>query len=115
MKTFVTGDFRRSIESRAVYSAQSSAGLNLKGGLHDVTYRILIAKYLEWQGYLIRRNTRVGRLGHGGWAMELDVVGFDPHSGDLVHYELSIARNESGMFSFQAKLKRRPDSPPLVV
>jgi hypothetical protein len=50
----------------------------------------LIAEYLEWQGFLIRRNTKVGRLGHGGWEMELDVVGFHPHSGTLVHYEPSI-------------------------
>jgi len=50
----------------------------------------LIAEYLEWQGFLIRRNTKVGRLGHGGWEMELDVVGFHPHTGTLVHYEPSI-------------------------
>jgi hypothetical protein len=50
----------------------------------------LIAEYLEWQGFLIRRNTKVGRLAHGGWEMELDVVGFHPQSGTLVHYEPSI-------------------------
>lgn len=50
----------------------------------------LIAEYLEWQGFLIRRNTKVGRLGHGGWEMELDVVGFHPQSKSLVHYEPSI-------------------------
>jgi hypothetical protein len=50
----------------------------------------LISEYLEWQGFLIRRNTKVGRLGHGGWEMELDVVGFHPKSGELVHYEPSI-------------------------
>ncbi|MGK2961328.1 MAG: hypothetical protein ACSLFK_04170 [Gemmatimonadaceae bacterium] len=50
----------------------------------------LISEYLEWQGYFIRRNTKVGRLSHGGWEMELDVVGFHPQSQDLVHYEPSI-------------------------
>lgn len=50
----------------------------------------LIAEYLEWQGFLIRRNIKVGRLGHGGWAMELDVVAFRPPSGPLVQYEPSI-------------------------
>jgi hypothetical protein len=50
----------------------------------------LIAEYLEWQGFLIRRNTKVGRLAHGGWEMELDVVGFHPETGALVHYEPSI-------------------------
>lgn len=50
----------------------------------------LISEFLEWQGYFIRRNTKVGRLSHGGWEMELDVVGFHPKTRDLVHYEPSI-------------------------
>lgn len=50
----------------------------------------LIAEYLEWQGFLIRRNIKVGRLSHGGWEMELDIVGFHPHTQALVHYEPSI-------------------------
>ncbi|WAT17532.1 hypothetical protein OZN62_11470 [Aurantiacibacter sp. MUD11] len=68
----------------------------------------LISEYLEWQGYLIRRNTKVGRLAHGGWAMELDVVGYDPHNGHLVHYEpstdaLSWAKREE---RFKKKFER---------
>lgn len=50
----------------------------------------LIAEYLDWQGYLVRRNTKVGRLKHGGWEMELDIIGFHPHTNDLVHYEPSV-------------------------
>jgi len=50
----------------------------------------LIAEYLDWQGFLVRRNTKVGRLPHGGWEMELDIVGYHPKSGSLVHYEPSI-------------------------
>jgi hypothetical protein len=50
----------------------------------------LIAEYLESQGYLVRRNTKVGRLKHGGWQMELDIVAFHPQTQDLVHYEPSI-------------------------
>lgn len=50
----------------------------------------LIAEYLEWQGYLIKKNTKVGRLAHGGWEMELDVIGYHPQEGHLVHYEPSI-------------------------
>lgn len=50
----------------------------------------LIAEYLEWQGFLIRRNIKVGRRARGGWEMELDVVGFHPQSSTLVHYEPSI-------------------------
>lgn len=50
----------------------------------------LLAEYLEWQGFLIRRNTKVGKLAHGGWEMELDIVGFHPQKHELVHYEPSI-------------------------
>lgn len=50
----------------------------------------LIVEYLDWQGYLVRRNTKVGRLKHGGWEMELDVIGYHPREMDLVHYEPSV-------------------------
>lgn len=50
----------------------------------------LIAEYLDWQGYIVKQNLKVGRLAHGGWAMELDVVAYHPHTRDLVHYEPSI-------------------------
>ena len=50
----------------------------------------LIAEYLEWQGFLIRRNVKLGRRAKGSWEMELDVVGYHPQLGALVHYEPSI-------------------------
>ncbi len=50
----------------------------------------LIAEYLDWQSYIVKRNTKVGRLGHGGWEMELDIIGYHPESGSVVHYEPSI-------------------------
>jgi len=50
----------------------------------------LIAEYLDWQGHIVRRNIKVGRLGHGGWEMELDVVGYNPTLNTIVHYEPSI-------------------------
>jgi len=50
----------------------------------------LIVEYLDWQGYLVRRNMKIGRLKHGGWEMELDVIGYNPHNVDLVHYEPSV-------------------------
>src|SRR4051794_26564469 len=50
----------------------------------------LIAEYLDWQGYIVKRNLKVGRLAHGGWQMELDIVAYHPHTRDLVHYEPSI-------------------------
>ena len=33
---------------------------------------------------------KIGRLKHGGWEMELDVIGYNPHNVDLVHYEPSV-------------------------
>tara|TARA_R110001606_G_C15372631_1_gene649686 strand:+ start:2084 stop:2566 length:483 start_codon:yes stop_codon:yes gene_type:complete len=50
----------------------------------------IIAEYYDWKGYLVKRNIKVGKLGHGGWEMELDVMAFDPHTGHLVHIEPSI-------------------------
>ena len=50
----------------------------------------LIHEYLEWQGYLVRRNLKVGRLSHGGWEMELYLIGYHPTTQDLVHYEPSL-------------------------
>jgi len=50
----------------------------------------LISEYLEWQGYLIKRNVKVGKLQHGGWEMELDIIGYHPVENKLVHFEPSI-------------------------
>ncbi len=50
----------------------------------------LLFEYYEWRGYIVRRNIKVGRLAHGGWAGELDLVGYHPKTGDLVHVEPSI-------------------------
>jgi hypothetical protein len=50
----------------------------------------IIAEYYDWKGYLVKRNIKVGKLSHGGWEMELDVVAFDPHTGHLIHLEPSI-------------------------
>ena len=51
---------------------------------------ILVAEYLDWRGYLVKRNVKVGRLAHGGWEGELDVVGYKPDERKIVHYELSL-------------------------
>ncbi len=50
----------------------------------------LAAEYLNWQGYLVRTNIKVGKLPTGGHAMELDVVGYSPKRNYLVHYETSV-------------------------
>src|SRR5687768_2410356 len=50
----------------------------------------LIAEYLEWQGFLVKRNMKVGRRKRGGWEMELDVVGLNPKTQTIAHYEPSV-------------------------
>ncbi|HVA63712.1 MAG TPA: hypothetical protein VNF74_08305 [Terriglobales bacterium] len=50
----------------------------------------LVHEFLDWQGYLVRANKKVGRLGHGGWEMELDLIGYHPKTRDILHYEPSI-------------------------
>jgi hypothetical protein len=38
----------------------------------------LLCEYYQWQGYIVRRNIKVGRLDHGGWEGELDIVAYHP-------------------------------------
>ncbi len=50
----------------------------------------LIRQYYEWQGYIVRGNVLVGRLSHGGWAGELDIVAYHPQTKRLLHIEPSL-------------------------
>ncbi len=50
----------------------------------------LIHEYYEWRGYVVRRGVKVGRLKHGGWEGELDIVAFHPQQQTLLHLEPSI-------------------------
>ena len=50
----------------------------------------LIYQYYEWKGYIVRRNVKVGRLKHGGWECELDIVAFRHQDSHLIHIEPSI-------------------------
>lgn len=71
----------------------------------------LIHEYLEWQGYLVRRNVKVGRRLKGGWDMELDLIGYNPVTRHLVHYEPSLdahsweKREQRFLKKFQAAQK----------
>jgi hypothetical protein len=50
----------------------------------------LVAEWLEYRGYFVRRNVKVGLRSMGGYDGELDVVGFHPGKRHLVHYEASM-------------------------
>lgn len=60
------------------------------------TYEQLIAEWLTIRGYIVVVNEKVGRryldpnVSSGGWSGELDVVGWNPKTDDLVHYEPSL-------------------------
>jgi len=49
----------------------------------------LVAEWLEYNGYIVKRNERVGRRAKGGHEGELDVVAFKPKIKHLIHVETS--------------------------
>jgi hypothetical protein len=49
----------------------------------------LIAEWLEYSGFFVRRNVKVDKRSQGGYDGELDVIGFHPRTQRLVHYEAS--------------------------
>jgi len=50
----------------------------------------LTRQYYDWNGYIVKGNVKVGRLAHGGWGGELDIVAYNPQINHLVHVEPSI-------------------------
>jgi hypothetical protein len=50
----------------------------------------LISEWLEFKGYFVRRNVKVGKLRHGGYEGELDIVGYHPIDNHLIQVEPSI-------------------------
>ena len=48
-----------------------------------------VAEWLEYKGYIVKRNEWVGKLKHGGHEGELDVVAFNPTTKHLIHIETS--------------------------
>lgn len=49
----------------------------------------LLYQYYDWKGYLVKRNIKVGKLVHGGWEMELDIIGYNPSTNEIIHVECS--------------------------
>lgn len=49
----------------------------------------LVAEWLKYKCYIVKRNERVGRRSKGGHEGELDVVAFNPKTGHLIHVETS--------------------------
>ena len=49
----------------------------------------LISQYYDWRGWVVKKNVKVGRRNRGGYEGELDVVAYDPQSGNVIHYEPS--------------------------
>ena len=49
----------------------------------------LTAEWLAYNGYFTRSTIKVGKRAQGGWAGELDVVGFHPARQHFIHVECS--------------------------
>lgn len=50
----------------------------------------LISQYYEWEGYIVRANTNVGKRPQGGYECELDICAFHPGTQHLIHIEPSL-------------------------
>ncbi|WP_439671213.1 hypothetical protein [Cupriavidus necator] len=50
----------------------------------------LLAQYYEWQGYIVRANTLVGKRAKGGYECELDICAYNPQTQHLIHFEPSL-------------------------
>jgi len=53
----------------------------------------LVYEFLDWKGYCVWRNIRVGKREKGGYEGELDIVAFHPSSREVLHIELSLDSN----------------------
>lgn len=49
----------------------------------------VVAEWYEFSGYFVRSNIKFGRLAHGGWKGEADVLALRPLEGELIHVETS--------------------------
>jgi len=50
----------------------------------------MVAEWLEYKGYFVRRNVKVGKLTRGGHEGELDIVAYHPLENRLIQIEPSI-------------------------
>jgi len=50
----------------------------------------LISEWLEFQGFIVRKNVKVGKLDRGGYAGEIDIAAYHPVNGILLHVEPSL-------------------------
>jgi len=53
----------------------------------------LVAEWLDFRGYIVRPNVRVGLLSHGGHKGEIDVAAFHPITTHCLHVECSSDAN----------------------
>jgi hypothetical protein len=60
----------------------------------------LVAEWLEFRGYYVRRNVRVGKRPGGGYDCELDIVAFNPEAKRLLHVEPS---NDAGSWEVRER------------
>lgn len=49
----------------------------------------LVAEWYQYRGYFVRRNVKIGRLGHGGYEGEMDILAFKQDMSEFLHIETS--------------------------
>lgn len=49
----------------------------------------LISEWYAYKGYFVRTNIKFGKLSHGGWKGEIDVVAYEPKTKEFIHIETS--------------------------
>lgn len=47
----------------------------------------LAAEWYEYKGYFVRTNVKFGKLSHGGWKGEIDVVAYEPKTREFIHIQ----------------------------
>ncbi len=71
----------------------------------------LIAEWLEFTGYLVKRNINVCKLTRGGFEGELDIVAYNPETNHLLHVEPSgdalSWKDRNVMFSRKFKIGKK--------
>jgi len=49
----------------------------------------IISEWYTYRGYFVRTNIKFGKLSHGGWKGEIDVVAYEPKMKEFIHIETS--------------------------
>ena len=49
----------------------------------------IVSEWYAYKGCFVRTNIKFGKLSHGGWKGEIDVVAYEPKTREFIHIETS--------------------------